>query len=451
MPDAIPFDFQYEAAYVMANRERFGEHDEMGIGKTPTTIAAIDLTLAERGVVICPAMLRANWIREFRRFSGWPRRIVKARTIHDYVAWSRRRFDILVCSYEHATKWATDFAEAGEYIDFVAMDEAHYLKNANSKRSRAILGHEANGKDSIVRFAIHAWHITGTPAANDPMDYYTFLRFCKSMDLDPETFTKVFFHKRLTAYGVRHTVKDEMVHTLQQLLRANSIRRTHAEVGMYLPPIWLTETVIDGDTHEIFETMKEYPYLEEQIIAAIETQDMSVLNAAHIATVRRLVGKAKAAAYAPMLKMELDAGASVKRVAFFCHTEPLLFVKNYLERYGYTPAILYGDTPEKQRQEAVRLFMEDPTVGPFLGNIRVAGVGLTLTSASALDVVESDWTPANNAQALKRVHRYGQVNEVHARFITLADSIDEAVNTTVAEKTAAIAQVEGFAMNASLP
>lgn len=434
----------------MANRERFGEHDEMGIGKTATTIGAIDAILAERGVVICPAMLRANWIKEFKKFSAWPRRIVKARTIHDYIAWQRHRFDILVCSYEHSTKWAKEFAKEGEYIDFLATDEAHYLKNVNSARTRAILGPDASGKDSIVRFAAHAWHVTGTPMANDPMDAYAFLRFAKAVDMDQETFTKVFFHKRMTAYGVRHTVKPEMVHTLQQLMQANSIRRTHAEVGMYLPPIWMKEVVIDGETAEIFEAMKEYPYLEEQIIAAIETQDMSLLNAAHIATVRRLVGKAKAAAYAPMLKMELDAGSSIKRASFFVHTEPLLFVKNFLERYGYKPVVVYGDMTDARAQESVRSFMEDPSVGPILLNIRKGGVGLTLTIGCEEDIVESDWTPANNAQAIKRVHRYGQTRDVHARFITLADSIDEAVNKTVAEKTAAIAQIEGFAMNAAI-
>lgn len=447
---ALPlFSFQASAAHVMAKRERYGEHDEMGVGKTATTVGAINLILAERGVIICPAMLRANWIKELKMFSTYDLRAVKAKSLHDWIAWSRRRFDVLVCSYEHATKWAQHFIKHGEYIDFIAMDEAHYLKNVNSQRTRAVLGHEGGGQGSIVQYASHAWHVTGTPMANDPMDCYAFLRFVNAVDLTQDKFTEAFFHKRMTAYGFRHTVKDEMLHTLQQMLRANSIRRTHEEVGMFLPKIWMTETVIDGDTQEIYDAMRDYPFLEQQIIEAIEAQDMTMLNAAHIATVRRLVGKAKAAAYAPMLKMELDAGSG-KRVAFFTHTEPLLYVKNFLEKYGYRVVTVYGDTPEGKRQEAVRLFMEDPGMTVFLGNMRVAGVGLTLTSASQIDVVESDWTPANNAQAIKRVHRYGQTNEVHARFITLADSIDEAVNKTVADKTAAIARIEGFTMNAAV-
>ncbi|MFX7040781.1 helicase-related protein, partial [Acinetobacter baumannii] len=76
----------------------------------------------------------------------------------------------------------------------------------------------------------------------------------------------------------------------------------------------------------------------------------------------------------------------------------------------------------------------------FVGNVRAAGTGLTLTAASDIVMLESSWTPADNAQALMRVHRVGQsAAKVRARFIMLANSIDEVVSDTVARKTAAIA------------
>jgi SWI/SNF-related matrix-associated actin-dependent regulator 1 of chromatin subfamily A len=93
--------------------------------------------------------------------------------------------------------------------------------------------------------------------------------------------------------------------------------------------------------------------------------------------------------------------------------------------------------------------MSDPKCKVFIGNIKVAGVGLTLTESSDIDIFESDWSPAGNAQAIKRVHRYGQRQEVTARFITLSKSIDETVNYIVANKTASIAQIEGSAMTAA--
>lgn len=442
------FDYQTVAANIMASRDRYGLHDEMGIGKTATTIGAINATLGERGIIVCPAMLRENWIKEFKKFSTYDLRLCKGKNIHDYVAWSRGRFDVLITSYEQMAKWTREFAKTGEYIDFVAFDEAHYLKNVNANRTRALLGLEASGEDSLIQWAEHSWHVTGTPMANDPLDVFSFLRFAKAIDMDSDEFVRYFFEKRVTTYGAHHFPKPEMVPTLQSLIYNNAIRRTHKDVGMELPPIWLQETLIEGNTIEIEEALAGYPHLEQQIITAIETGDTSKLDAAHIATVRRLVGKAKAVPYSQMLKMELDAGAG-KRVVFCVHTEPLLYVERYLKKYGYGVVKAYGDMNDKDRQSSVERFMNDPNVHVFVGNIRVAGVGLTLTESHEIDMLESDWSPAGNAQAIKRVHRYGQTNSVRARFITLANSLDEVVNSIVAQKTASIAEIEGHAMTAA--
>lgn len=444
------FPYQAVAADLMADRDRFGLHDEMGIGKTATTIGAVDRTLSERGIIVCPAMLRENWLNEFKKFSPYQRRICKGKNIHDFIAWSRGRFDILVASYELMTKWMETYHKEGEYIDFVAFDEAHYLKNSGAQRTRALLGHEASGHDSLTQYAAHAWHVTGTPMSNDPLDIYTFLRFAKAIDMDSVDFVKYFFEKRVTTFGARHTVKEEMLDTLQKLIYNNSIRRTHGQVGMELPPVWLTELLLEGSSLDLQKAMDAYPNLERIVIDAIENGNLHALQdkIEFIAIVRRLIGKAKAVPYAEMLKAELDAGAG-KRVVFCWHTEPLLHVKNYLSKYGYNVVVAYGATPEADRQEAVHRFQNDPNCHVFIGNIKVAGVGLTLTASCEIDMLESDWSPAGNAQALKRVHRYGQTNNVNARFITLANSIDVSVNKTVAAKTAAIAQIEGHAMTAA--
>ena len=449
------FHYQDEAADIMSNRDRFGLHDEMGIGKTATTVGAVNRLLASRGMIVAPAMLRENWVNEFRKFSTYDLRMCKGKNVHDFVAWSRGRFDVLVTSYELATKWTPLFHQTAEPLDFIAFDEAHYLKNTEANRTRVLLGYEAGGVDSLVQWAEHAYHVTGTPMANDPMDVYTFLRFCGAIqNMDQASFTEHFFEVRHTTYGKRHTVKPHMVGVLQQLISNNSIRRTHQDVGLELPPIWLKEVLIEGDTSEIAEAAKDYPHLEQRIVDAIEHGSLDILDAPHIATLRRLVGKAKAISYAQMLKHELDAGAG-KRVAFFCHTEPLLFVQKYLAKYGYNMVVAYGDTPEgsydlpNTRQWAVHEFMNNDKVHVFGGNMIVAGVGLTLTASSEIDVVESSWTPAQNAQAIKRVHRYGQIRGVNARFVTLANSIDVGVNKVVAGKTAAIAEIEGFSMAAA--
>ena len=445
------FDYQQSAALMMAGQSRFGLHDEMGIGKTATTIGAINASLATRCMIVAPAMLRENWIKEFDKFSTYPLRTVKAKTVHDFIAWQRGRFDVLITSYEGAVKYAKDFRKRGEFIDVIGMDEAHYLKNDEANRTRAILGRDSSGGfDSIVGYAEHAYHITGTPMADNPLDLYTFLKFSNRIDRNFNEFVDRYFSKEVGTFKVKYSPNPVMLPELKALLADARIARTHKDVGLELPPIWLKEVLLEGGAIDLGELEANYPHLEQRIVEAIETNNIGLLELDYMSTVRRLVGKAKAQPYSKLLVDELDNGSG-KRVVFCAHTEPLLYVHQYLEKHGYKSVVAYGDTTERDRQEAVRSFMEDPTVKVFIGNIKVAGVGLTLTESSEIDILESDWSPANNAQAIKRVHRYGQKNEVHARFITLANSIDVAVNKTVARKTASIAEIEGFSMTSSVP
>ena len=447
MSDILPlFAYQAQAADVMATRDRFGLHDEMGIGKTATAIGAVNRVNGRRGIVICPAMLRENWINEFRRFSTYRLRLCKGKTIHDFIAWQRGHFDVLVTSYTQAAKWSAEFTKTCEVLDFCIMDEAHYLKNREANRTRAILGLDGYGQDGLSYWAEHAWHLTGTPMANDPMDAYTFLKFAKATEMEPEAFKHTFFASMQGTYSSRQFIKPEMTSVLQQLMANNSIRRTHSMVGMELPAIFLTTLLIEGSTKDLDDAVRVYPHLEQVVVEALQTGDFSHIDAAYMATIRRLVGKAKVVPYARMLKDELDAGET-KRVVFCVHTEPLLYLKRHLEKYGYDVVVAYGETKEDYRQEAVQRFMNDPKCNVFIGKISVAGTGLTLTSSHQIDMLESDWTPAGNAQALKRVHRYGQTKSVRARFVTLAKTIDETVNRIVAEKTASIAAIEGFTMN----
>lgn len=443
------FDYQDQGAKWLVARDRFGLHDEMGVGKTATTIRAADYLGAERGIVGCPAHLRENWIQEFRKFSGYNRRLCKGQNIHDYYAWKRGKFNILITSYELLTKWAPDIYGTGEVVDFIALDEAHYLKNGDAARTRRLLGPKWDGVDSICEWAEHVWHITGTPMANDPLDIYTFLRLCGVMPLGRETFIKRYFHKRLTQFGARMAPKPEMVSELQQLIQNNSIRRTQKDVGLELPPIFLTESYLDGDTDAVKRMLGEVPGLEKAIRDALEQGGLSFLDSQHVSTLRRLIGEAKALPYAHLLLDELQSGAAYKRVVFGIHRDALITVRDFLWKNNIQCVLINGDTKERDRIEAVNQFQNDDNCRVFLGNMRAAGTGYTLTASCEIDLLESDWSPAGNAQAIKRVHRIGQILGVRARFLTLSRSLDEVVNRVVAQKTAAIATVEGEAMNAA--
>lgn len=437
------FKYQEEGANWIATRRRSGLLDVPGLGKTCQVIRALDLRRIKRGMIICPGHLRSNWIKEHELFSLFPRKLVKIRTIHDLVAWQRGVFDICIFSYELATKYAPQIHEQGEVLDFLAMDEAHYMARLDTKRSVAIIGEKGDGIGGIAQWSCQTFWITGTSMPNDPLQCYSFLRFTKALELSLTQFQRRYFHSRPTTYSERNDPKKEMLPELQALLVNNSIRRTFEQVGYELPPIFLTTTLVDGDTDQIKRLLAQHPGLDEAILNAINQGGLSFLDSQHVATMRRLIAEAKAVPYAEMLLDELGADPDRKMVVMGISRDALRMVQDRLARSRLWSVLVQGGVSDNVANDAVLSFQSNPQCRVFIGNIRKTGTGLTLTAAAHIDILESDWTPAANSQAIKRIRRIGQRREQHARFITLARSLDEVVNRVVAEKTKAIAMVEG--------
>jgi SWI/SNF-related matrix-associated actin-dependent regulator of chromatin subfamily A-like protein 1 len=446
--------YQLDGAAWLRPRRRAGLFDEPGVGKTAQLIRLADLSEARRIVVICPAIAREHWRGEFKKFGRQPRRVLKAATIHDYRSWERGRWDVILCSYEMAVKWAPLMMEAMEPLDLVVLDEAHYLKNSQARRTKTLLGPTADGVEGLVQWAKQAVWVTGTPIPNDPSDVWTFLRFCQVMPLSPVQFERRYFHSRQGAYSVRNDLRPEMAGELRDLIQNNSIRRRLADVGVDLPPIFLTNTLVEGDTTAIRDLLANHPGLDKRISDAIaampeEQFDLAAMiqrvDADSAAVLRRLIGEAKAIPYGQTLVHELHSGLD-KMVVFGVHKRALHLLKDYLLSHNIQAVLINGDTPENHRQAYMRAFQEDADCRVLIGNIRAAGTALTLTASAHIDMLESDWSPAANWQALKRVHRLTQTRSVRARFITLAESFDEVVNGIVAEKTERIGMLEGQRM-----
>jgi len=283
---------------------------------------------------------------------------------------------------------------------------------------------------------------------NDPQDIYTFLRFCNAMPLAPVAFTNRFFTSTKTRFGSRNEIRLSDVNELRQLVSNNSLRRTKREVGLNIPPIHLTELLVEGDTEPVKKLVRQYPDIEDAILNAIEEGGLSLIDAQHIATLRRLVGEAKSVPYAELLVEELKQ-TKEKRVVFGVHIAALAIVGRALEVAGIPYVRIDGSTSEKARQHAIARFQRDPDLRCFVANMTVAGSGTTLTAACELDVLESEWSPGRNAQALMRVHRIGQARTVHARFISLADTIDATITHVVAQKVKAIAEIDSEPMVAA--
>lgn len=437
------FPYQEQGAQFLAARERAGLFDEMGVGKTAQAVRAADLRQAGRGVVVAPAAVRQAWLGEFAKFQRIPRRCIKGITIHDAQAWAAGHFDVLVTSYDMLAKWAKHFDERAETVQFMVIDEGQYLKDEETRRAKAIIGTSANGSRGVATWAEQAWWLTGTPVPNDPADIFTFLRFARVMPLKRRQFVDRYFLTHQRTYSTAARVKHETLSELRTLIGNNALRRTLVQTGVELPPIWTTTSEIEGDTAAVRDLLASHPGMDNAILEAIREGGLSKLDAEWIATLRRLIGEAKALPYAARLVGELQSGMD-KIVVFGIHRQALTLLRDYLWQAGYQTAVVTGATPERERVRAVERFQTDPACRIFIGNIRAAGTGLTLTAACHLDILESDWTPAGNAQALKRVHRLSQTRNVRARFISLANSFDETVTEIVADKTKEISLIESY-------
>jgi SNF2 family DNA or RNA helicase len=422
------FPYQVEGAKFLASVKRGLLADEMGLGKSAQAIAACDeLGARDRCVlVVCPASLRENWKREFKRFS------VKGITP-------------IVVSYNSANAICTE-PPPGDQWDVLILDEAHYLKNHKAKRTKAIFGEKCDGEGGLVSRAAHVFCLTGTPTPNNPSELWSMLRAVmpaaierpmKNDKLKPMAywpFVEKFCVTQDTGFGIK-IIRGKNLSELKQRIAPFVLRRKKDEVLKDLPPIRFDTLALEG------KFPREAAGELRMIAEALEKEGVAGLKAIgpHVAQLRRLTGMAKVPAAMEWISDFLEGGES-KLVVFVHHRDVMA---ELYTAFGPISAVVDGMTTPAMRQEEVDRFQNNPRCRLFLGQIQAAGTGLTLTAASDVLFVESSWTPSDNQQAAMRVHRIGQRNACLVRFAMLAGSIDEDIQRAVMRKTTDIARLFG--------
>lgn len=447
-----PRPYQVIGAQFLAARSVAWLADDMGLGKSRQAIDAADLVRARNVAVVCPSSVRRTWATEFLRYQQVHRsvHIMDGRE-------SVPRFGVSIASYDIA-----DRLGAGVRIrfDVMILDEAHYLKNRTSRRSEAIMG-ISNPADwataapverhGVASLADHVWLLTGTPMLRDPTDLYGILdRFFpdvlirRTLD-DPEghkldrfRFKRRYCRLRQTGVGRYVVIGGQRLPELAGMLRPIMLRRLTEDVAGDLPAIRFEHVVVEAKgAHRALDAVDLGPEGEtlRKALAKFDAGDLTALDriSAHVATLRRLIGAAKVGPVAELLTDELEE-APRKIIVMAWHTEVLDGLHEALRSYGVVR--VDGSTTPKKRWDAVDRFQKDAKVLVFLGQIRAAGEGLTLTAACEQVMVESSWIPAHDAQAVKRAHRLGQTRPVRVRYVSLAGSIDERVAAVSARRLA---------------
>ena len=427
-------------AYAMQRRATL-IGDEPGLGKTPMAITFANQIQAERILVVCPAGIRLQWIRRIREwttmtypFSVHP--ILKGSNgVHPTANWT-------VVSYDLARVPAIGRALAANKYDLAILDEIHYAKTIEAKRTRSLFGGGASpGHDPIVESASRVLGLSGTPLPNRPREAYTVARaLCfDAIDWMSEDAFKFRFNpsKRIERIdpvtGRTSFFIDERSgrHAeLQARLRANfMVRHLKREVmpQLKLPVFDLIQLETTGP---VLQALKAESLLRIDP-SSLEGANVAILG--QVSTVRRMMGVALAPQIADYISMLIDGGEE-KLTLFAWHIEVLDILEKALRRHGLVR--IDGNTSTGQKQERIDTFIKEPGCRIILGNLLSMGTGtdgLQEVCYHAL-IAEPDWSPGPNIQAFDRLDRGGQRNTVQGEIFVAPGSFAERVLATALNK-----------------
>lgn len=407
LPDPIPGfrgklrPYQADGVRFLVGRDlRAILADEMGLGKTVMTIAAV-LARDARAMVVGPANVLYNWADEVERFADEVPLIYHERR---FLGNLDSRF--LLTTYD-ALRNLDPAEEQVASRDVLILDEAHYIRNPETLRSRMVK--QLPQKRRIL--------LTGTPLVNGIDDYYELLE-----QVDPRRFTsRNEFHTTWTVdaslFNKYATVRNIAAEFLQRATRDVLLRRRKADVLAELP-----ERVIRVTKHELTpQEDRVYQGLETKALDTIREGKSDVAVFAAIHALRHHLAVSRVPAVLERIQELLAGDESV--VVYSHYLEPLQKLQETLG--SPTAATLDGSTPPKKRQELATTFGHEGGPRVLLAQMEAGGIGLNFTAARWVLFVHFGWTPAVHAQAMDRVHRIGQDRSVFVEFFVTPNTIDE--------------------------
>jgi SNF2 family DNA or RNA helicase len=449
MPEPL-FPFQEVGAQWLVSKTHAFLADEMRVGKTPQAIRACDLVGAERILVLCPAIARMNWQREFVKFSWTGRRSTVL--LSSSMKCQPLIQPCLITSYDLAIRPPIRQWIQQQSWDVVILDEAHYLKNSDTKRTQ--LADRLKSR--------HGWRLSGTPAPNHSGELYPFLRtagvWSGTYDAFADQFCVTETFNVKTKYGwipKTKIVGSKNIPQLKALIAPFFLRRRLKDVAKDLPPMLFSDVVVEAtepDIHVWFPNVTLKIDTKAEVMAGIAKEEqalqsildltgkggdgsdaLAALQNAKTTTSRRWTVLKKIPAICEIITEELLSNAYAKIVIFAWHRDAIKYL--HLKLKQFNPQVVYGGTPALQRDRCVHKFKTYGQVRVFIGNIQAAGVAIDLSCAQEVAFVEASWVPGENAQAAMRVHHLKQTAPVRVRFFSLAGSVDERIQDILRRKT----------------
>ncbi|SNR50274.1 DEAD/DEAH box helicase [Hymenobacter mucosus] len=393
--------------------------DDMGLGKTVQTLAML-LHRKESGaakgsasLLVMPTSLVYNWMTEAFKFTPTLRLLIYTGTYRDKNVEQFADYDVVLTSYG-IVRLDAELLKTYKF-DYVILDESQAIKNPGSTTSQAVRGLQSR----------HRLILTGTPVENSTMDLWSQMSFINPGLLGTQAFFRKEFLKPIEKG--KDEVKTRRLHTL---IKPFILRRHKAQVARELPDKieQLSYCPMTEEQQHCYEETKSF--YRNKILQSIEehgtasTQFMllqgltklrQIANHPRMADEEYAHESGKLREVVRMIKNVVSEGHKV--LVFSQFVKHLDIVRASLDERQIEYAYLDGNTRERHRE--VARFQETEDLRVFLISLKAGGVGLNLTAADYVFILDPWWNPAVEAQAIDRAHRIGQQRTVFTyKFIT---------------------------------
>lgn len=426
-----PMEHQKIAIEKLLANDRFILADDMGLGKTTSTVIAAMESGAKKVLIVCPASLKINWKREIENYTDDYVLIVEGKKWGSTFKYYIINYDIL--KNFHTTENSED-SEAYQIIvnegfDLAIVDEAHYISNSQAQRTKLL--------NDILAKIPKVWLLTGTPMTSRPINYYNLLKIMNSpLTLNWKSYVMRYckgYQFRVGGRKVWNTSGASNLDELREQTKAIVLRRLKTDV-LDLPekivsPIWLElkNSFYDDELTEFLRITEENKEKESITVT---------LN--RLMKLRQLIAIEKVEHTCELIDKVLEQDRKVIVFTNFTMSLDMLH-----EKYKKKSVVLDGRLSKDRRQDAVDRFQNDDKIKIFIGNIKAAGVGITLTAADVVIMNDLSFVPADHSQAEDRAYRYGQKNSVLVYYPVFENTIEMTVYNILQKKKNIIDQVMG--------
>jgi hypothetical protein len=407
------------------------EHAIVTHNTTSTIIAALE-TGAKKVLIICPTTLKINWKREIENYSDKTIYIAEGKNFNTDSDFVIINYDII--KNFHDPKKKDDSQILKSKFDLIIIDECHMAKNPQAQRTKLI--------NDIAKTSERLWLLSGTPMTSRPMDYFNLLSLVDSP-----------VAKNWLAYAIRYCAGYQFnvggkkvwnvtgASNLEELRDRTSgtiLRRLKEDV-LDLPDKIITPVYLRLKSKQYEEVMGEYYDWYDK--NPEESKSLTV-QFSKLTKVRQIIADEKITQTIELAENILEQD---KKVIIFCNFTDSL--NKITEHFGKAAVKLDGSMSKPERQHSVDQFQDNPKVKVFVGNIKAAGVGITLTAAEAVIMNDLSFLPSDHAQSEDRAYRYGQKNNVLVYYPIFENTVEGIIYDILNNKKQVIATVMGDNQN----